>query len=55
MPTCDQCLQTHSDTVRCPERDYLVEAFAIMDGTSALLPERAHLQAVLNAMKRRTP
>ena len=46
--TCDRCLQTHSDTTRCPARNYLAEAFAILDGTSALLPERAHLQALID-------
>jgi hypothetical protein len=52
-------------TSRCPtchlirgnapsERDYLAEAHAILDGTSLLEPERAHLQALLE-QTRRTP
>lgn len=45
---CDRCLDAHSDTVPCSERNYLAEAFAILDGTSALLPERAHLQALID-------
>lgn len=45
----DRTVPVRSDE---PARDYLTEAFAILDGTSALLPERAHLQAMLNAMKR---
>jgi hypothetical protein len=32
-----------------PERNFLAEAHAILDGTSLLLPERAHLQALLQA------
>jgi hypothetical protein len=47
MTTCDQCLQIHSDGVKCPQRDYLAEAHAILDGTSLLEPERAHLRALL--------
>lgn len=49
---CTVCAQKHAehawrdDNHDDPDRDYQAEAFAILDGTSRLLPERAHLQAL---------
>lgn len=44
-----------ADSLRDNElpRDYLAEAISIVDGTSRLLPERAHLRAMLNEMRTR--